>query len=112
MASRKPLVVIAGKMAELPAGDSIAAPISPIEQTVLNLLIQTTSHEEVITRIGTTKAQSVRCWLGATLDTDENDLWQLEGCNVSGLSDVDQITFFVSCQTFESGPIKISYQVQ
>jgi hypothetical protein len=112
MASRKPLVVIAGQMAELPAGDSIAAPISPIEQAIVTLPDQTTSHEGIVARVGTTVSQSVRCWLGSTVDTDENDLWQLEGVLVSGLCGVDQITFFVSCQTFESGPIKISYQVQ
>jgi hypothetical protein len=112
MAIRKPLVVVSGQMAELPAGDSIDAPISPIEQAIIILPNQTTSVEQVVDRIGTTVSQSLRCWLGATSDTDENELWQLEGVSVSGLCGVDQITFFISCQTFESGPIKISYQVQ
>jgi hypothetical protein len=112
MAARKPLVVVAGQVSELPVGDSIDAPVSQIEQVVLFLPQSTQWQEKIIPRTGTSPSQSVRAWLAGTVDTDENELWQLEGVSVLGLCGVDQVTFFLSCQFFEAGSIKISYQVQ
>jgi hypothetical protein len=112
MTARKPLVTIGGQLAELPVGDSIDAPVSPVEQATLFLPVATQSHEQVIARMGTMAGQSVRVWLGATVDSDENELWQLEGVTLSGLCELNQITFFFSSLFLESGPIKIDYQVQ
>lgn len=108
---RKPLVVINGQTTELPAGDSILPAgnsIGQIEQIVILVSGLDTTYEAVVSRIGTNAAASINCWLG---NTEENELWQLEQVFVSAFCEVDQITFYVSSQTIESGSIKINYQV-
>jgi hypothetical protein len=109
MAARKPLVIAAGQISELPVGDSIDAPISPIEQVVLSLLKQNQHHEQTLSRPGTTAGQSVRAWLTSS---EDNEIWQLEGVTVNASCEVDQITFYLSCEYFESGNINVNFEVR
>jgi hypothetical protein len=56
---------------------------------------------------GTLPSQSVRAWL---VDSDDNDVWQLEGVNINAVAGTDEITFYLSCQYFESGNINVIFR--
>ena len=109
MAIRKPLVGIDGKISELPAGDSIGLTGAAVEQVILSLIGQTQSHEQILSRPGTLPSQSVQTWLG---NSDDSELWQLEGVAVNAVCEVDQVVFYLSCQFFESGNINVFFKVE
>jgi hypothetical protein len=126
MATRKPLVLVDGAMSELPSGDTVGGlPVAtapgqplvfeqlgggaPIESVTLALGRQSMSHEQVLTRSGTLPSQSVRAWL---VDSGDNDVWQLEGVNINAVAGTGEITFYLSCQYFESGNINANFEVK
>lgn len=84
---------------------------SQVELVTVLLPDQVQSYEASIARPGTLPTQNLRAWLAPTGDTDDNDLWQLEGVQINGMCQTDEIVLFISCQYFESGNIKINYQV-
>ena len=80
-----------------------------IESATLTLDRQSMSHEQVLSRPGTLPIQSVRAWL---VDSTDNDVWQLERVNINAIAETDQITFYLSCQYFESGSINVNFKVE
>jgi hypothetical protein len=83
-----------------------------IQQVTLNLPRQVQSHEQVVAQFGILPTNSVKAWLAPTVDTDNNDLWQLENVNIDAQCNVNQITFFFSSLYFESDDIKVNYEVR
>jgi hypothetical protein len=83
-----------------------------MEQATLNLPSQVQTHEQTVARPETLATQQIKVWLAPTLDTDDNDLWQLESVNIDAQCATDQVTFFFSSLYFESGDIKINYEVR
>jgi hypothetical protein len=69
------------------------------------------SYEQTISVPGVLSTQSVMVWLVSTTDFDENEQSFLEGVTVSGNCQTNAITFIFSSRDFESGPIKLMYQV-
>ena len=82
---------------------------APVESVTLALGRQSKSHEQVLPRSGTLPSQSVRAWL---VDSGDNDAWQLEGVNINAVAGTDEITFYLSCQYFESGNINANFEVK
>jgi hypothetical protein len=66
-------------------------------------------HEYILSAPEVMPNQSVKAWLGST---EENELWQMEGVLINAECQVGQIVFLVSCQYFESGLIRINYEVK
>lgn len=81
---------------------------APVESAIVNLPTQKQSLETTIARPGTLPTQNVRAWLGSTAD---NEIAMLEGVNVMAECQTDVITIVLDCRYFESGDIKINYQV-
>lgn len=68
-------------------------------------------HEEVVARPGTLPTQACQVWLAATEDTDENTPEMLDGYNIDGVCETDQIRFFWRSIRNEVGLIKLNYEV-
>jgi hypothetical protein len=84
---------------------------SPVESIAVDLPIQSQAWEQSFARPGTLASQNIRAWLAPTIDTDDNDLWQLEGVQINAMCQADAVLIILSCQYCESGNIKINYQV-
>lgn len=91
--------------------EQMVGTVSAVESVTIVLPNQLQSYEISIARVGTLANQNIRAWLAGTIDSDDNDLWQLEGVMVNAECLTDAVQLFLSCQYFESGNIKINYQV-
>jgi hypothetical protein len=81
---------------------------APIESAIVSLPAQQQNLETTIVRLGTLPTQSIRAWLGSTAD---NEIALLEGVSVMAECQTNAITIVLDCRYFESGDIKINYQV-
>jgi hypothetical protein len=95
----------------LPDKSGTLAIASPIQTVTLNLVYQTQTFEASISSPGTLATNSIMAWFAPTVDYDDNDLWQLEGCTIYAECDTDQVFFFFSSPYMESDNIKINYQI-
>lgn len=116
MATRRPLVLIAGKIKELPVGDSIpgsgggSAPV--ITKIILNIPLPSYNSEIVVIDASVSVNSIVRAALMVSQDS-ENDIEHIIDNEIKlyAIPEVGQIRFIMSANALFVGPFPISYEV-
>lgn len=112
MAERRPLVVVNGRKAELPAGDTLPGAgggIGGIATINPNTLGGAYEWTETVAAIGVTAASRIILGIGAHVDTDENAAELLDITAYNAVSGTNTITIEAAFSQPHSGPTKFNW---
>lgn len=115
MATRRPLVLVIGKIKELPAGDTIlggggSAPV--IKQVTLDIPIATYVTEIGIIDAEVSATSIIRANFVPSMDS-ENDIEHIidNGIKLFGIPETGQIRFIMAANAPFVGPFPVNYEV-
>lgn len=120
MANRRPLVLVAGKVQEIPAGDLLppttvpaggGATASGTATITLPDGAGQLEWTETVAAIGVIATNIILCQLAPGSDADQNTADMIDLVTLAAVPALDTITFTLTLDTPLSGPVLINWKV-